>query len=313
MATFPFGEQFRCQYSWVTSEHPTVPLVDNGWMEIVDNNTVLFLNGSGYQYCSNGQLKKWQTVRAPTNSLYQAYVPLQKQCQYPPLEKDLVLETLRGKWIHMIGDSLTRDSYYDLLEYLGAQSACSREKVHMDIQTIHTLKADNSHKIYISLSFNAAKHPSCTHDDFYLSNVTGVTDHGERSFPAVPDFVIWSPGLWFRSPLRKSQRPNMRKRLACLGNASLQFPSTKFIFRTTTPYAEHSTKFQSEIDLIYSHNEEGIRILWHNYKWNLLDTWTMLRKRGDLSVDGGHYTGVGSKTITYLLLEMLVYNSTYAI
>ena len=39
----------------------------------------------------------------------------------------------------------------------------------------------------------------------------------------------------------------------------------------------------------------------------------MLRKRGDLTVDGGHYTGVGSKTITYLLLEMLVYNTPYSI
>ena len=169
----------------------------------------------------------------------------------------------------MIGDSLTHDSYYDLLEYLDLQSACSRPKVHTDMQAIYTLKgSDSSHKIYVSLGFNPAKHPSCTQDDLYLSN---ITDH-EGTFPTLPDVVVWSPGLWFRSPLRKSQLPHMHTRLVCLGEESLKYPHTKFIFRTTTPYAEHSTQFQTETETIYSHNEEGIRVLWNEFKWNLLDT-----------------------------------------
>ena len=105
-----------------------------------------------------------------------------------------------------------------------------------------------------------------------------------------------------------------KNKLQCLGTESQKRHNTKFIFRFTTPYAQprflkrHSNRFVVQSPLHYEHNSLGLHVLWDTFNWNILDTWTMLRKREDLTEDGGHYTGVGSRTITYQLLEILVHN-----
>ena len=225
----------------------------------------------------------------------------------------------------MIGDSLTRDSYYDLLEYLGVQSACAREKTHLSMQHVYTFNdtATKSH-IYLSFAFNAGRYDTCSQDDVFHLQQQQQQQQQQTSqnkliaFPPYPDAVVWSPGLWYtlsvkRSSSKEEEIRKFRLQLECLGVESRMRPKTTFIFRMTTPYAQpkflkkHSHRFIHQSPLHYEQNAEGLRILWHEYSWHILDTWTMLRPRADLTADGGHYTGIGSRTITNQMLEMLVH------
>ena len=309
---YTFEEDKRCRYKWINVSKPHVPLVKYGWNKII-NETEVYFDERGYKYCNNGQNDKWSSIVANNVSLFQKYIPVNEECKYKPLEKDQVRISLKNKWIHMIGDSLTRDTYYDLLEYLEILSPCMRIKTHDILYHFYEFNDMRKSTIYFSFSFNSASRPQCCEDDFFLRDILG----NNTNFPSFPNVIVWSSGLWFTLKYRETINDNLlkyRNRLVCLGNKSLKEPAAKFIFRMTTPYTQpkflkrRSGRFIDQAPLHYAHNLEGLKVLWKEYNWNVLDSWTMLRKREDLTVDGGHYTGVGSRTITYQLLEVVTKN-----
>ena len=176
---------------WTPSDRVSVPLVPIGWSEKW-NSELVFLSDNEYVFCSNGPENLDRMIRMPAKVLKQTYEPGGDGhgCQYDDfVNQKLLRKCMSGLWIHMDGDSLSRDSYYDLLEVLGVQSECSRDKSQKDQVTVHALP--DLQPTTISLAFNPAKRPICEKNSSWLQ--PNIIDKANKSHP---DFWIWSPGLW---------------------------------------------------------------------------------------------------------------------
>jgi hypothetical protein len=108
---------------WVQETEPIVPLMYS------DNTTMEYLNNTGYTFCVGDTLKSYFK---PAAILKFKYSSMAEECPYRFFTRDMVRECLVNKWVHIDGDSLMRDQYYDLLEAMGEQPPCKRIKSHAD-------------------------------------------------------------------------------------------------------------------------------------------------------------------------------------
>ena len=201
----------------------------------------------------------------------------------------------------MDGDSLTRDTLYDLLEMLGLMRPCRRVKSHM-----HQVFKFPGLDLWVTLGFNPASRNACELPRW---------NSFKTAKKLAPDFWIWSGGLWFAPRItgkKKSAVADYEKRLKCLGELKKKggaFGGTKGIFRSTTPYADDDRR-GGPLDKLHERmNKQSKQILVDKYGWQELDAWGMMFPKGkQFTVDGTHYTGAGSKWIANVLLNIMCGN-----
>ena len=207
-----------------------------------------------------------------------------------------VQRCLAGQWVHMDGDSLTRDQFYDTIDYLDVQPPCSRLKLHTDqTRRIPSLSLLVTHGF-----MNPAHNRPC--DPPAWANLTGSPSR-------VPDVWVWSAGLWFFEASETID--TFRKRVECV--AASKPAGTLGILRTTTPYApkinDRSTcgrDCKEARNVLHGEqNSVAIEVL-GGHGWLVLDAWNILwPRRFELTVEGIHYTGPGSKWVTNELMRMV--------
>lgn len=232
--------------------HPTgkvsVPMIPYNWKEVNPHLPDLFFNDKkGYQFCGNSAKENGKTrihLQRP-GILTRTYVPGAEGagCIYQDFNRSAIQYCLRNRWIHMDGDSVMRDTYYDILEAVGLlRSSCTRVKKHQDllykgIYRLMTMDMKNYLKEYaglqVSLAFNPAEEKGC--------DPTVGWHHPEmppHNMSQVPDYWIWSPGLWFIHEGQPDSREEFTRRLHCVGEMGRQNPSITTILRLRTAYAE---------------------------------------------------------------------------
>ena len=120
-----------------------------------------------------------------------------------------------------------------------------------------------------------------------------------------PDVLVWSSGLWFFPGAKFSQPAEYKERLVCA--ADHLKPGMVGILRTTTPYAEAvdaGGNSRTPNDALHDRqNKMAKEILVDKNGWGLVDAWSMMKPRLELTLDGVHFTGAGSKWITNTLLN----------
>lgn len=284
----------RCSAQWVSVATAVVPGVDKNWKYATEYGE-LYFNDSGYQYCSNGQNHQWHTLFVDRPQLLWM---LAGQTVY---NKTKCIQCLANKWVHLDGDSLVRDQYYDLLELVGHQKPCHRVKIHAN-QHIYIAE----YNITITFGFNPGKSSKCP--------VQRWPSHSR------PDVWQWTAGLWFGSGRRlcNETMQEFEKRLECVGRDG-QAVGMKTILRTTTPYSlsyrycgadevcVQSRQWHNKLHA--QQNKLAIGVLTKRYNFEILDAWKILYPRADnLTCDGTHYSGPGSKWLTNVFLQMMCPN-----
>ena len=123
-----------------------------------------------------------------------------------------------------------------------------------------------------------------------------------RTDPVAPDVWVFSPGLWFGA-FGKLDRPLYKEVLArVLRDAEAYRNTTAFYMRTVSPYAVRRGQIDDDHQWMYHYGRKAFP-----EQSRVVDAWQVLSPRkGELAMpDGVHYSGVGSKTLTNLLLNML--------
>lgn len=187
-------------------------------------------------------------------------------------------------WIHLEGDSVMRDNYYDYKEYF-TNTYKTRVKIpHSQSFTVNgTL---------ISFSYNPSRTRNC-------SKLRSWRDYAEKFGRDYPNVWVYNMGLHDLYLLGVTPSSYVAK-LKCLNKMVHQ--KTLAIFKFTTPSAKnHTTPKQGH--RIVEYNE----LIWQHIDtrvWKVLDTFSMLyKRRNELTTDGVHYTGLGSKWISTVILD----------
>ena len=291
-------------YRWVQSSMHSVPLVQYGWNE---SGSLLFYNERGFKSCKNGQGGSWDTRLQKTAILQQqlVYGKDTEECALNLFNSFTTLKCLQSLWVHMDGDSLSRDTYYDLLEALGEKTGCIRMKSHADQVSI--IRKENM-SVKLSIAFNPAFRPECEQESWIDIKVSGPVRTRLH-----PTHWIWCAGLWFdRSHNDEGDfEESFIRRLNCLGNQSLNHPEIKYILRLTSPYAinkctEKEKQRRSYLNSVHHWmNFKSIEILSKGFGWTVFDTWSIFADKPELTDDCVHYTGFGSKAATNALLNII--------
>jgi hypothetical protein len=299
---------------WEPTAKPIVPFVPFGWAEYHSTAGALHFNAKEYRYCSNGQGGAWHAVVKPVSSLKFKYVSGDAACPYRTFDKASARACLAGKWIHMDGDSLVRDQYYDILELVGAMESCVRTKTH---ESVEFLYKDIGLRISIGSMMSkdtgtfstgaACPKPSWTH----LANARFKK----------PDVHVYETGLWFFNKGGTSTEglesdATYTRRMRCVGQTNPK--GTLGIYRTTSPYFTAPPSFAQfgatnhARNILHNHtNHLAENILGGSYGFRELDVWQVVLKHGvydrrqELTLDGVHYSGPASKWMTNVLLNMI--------
>lgn len=159
-----------------------------------------------------------------------------------------VRRILRGTWVHIDGDSLSRGMFFDLAELLKGGTGspkCPRESVHANRELCE-------HYVRITFAWNhafskAAKLASAEESDAPMAH--NETSWGEqdlcsdstRSEFCGPDVWVWSPGKWFGvyRPPDKEEFGLMAKRIKRLAAKYASIAGTRFVLRAISPYKGH--------------------------------------------------------------------------
>jgi hypothetical protein len=167
--------------SWVHLEgsETAVPLVDYGWdSRNVTTKPPLAYGPDGLDFSSNGQGGSAPFMRHEPNEMLQwRWVP--KGCALRNLTKREVQRMIGGLWIHLDGDSLQRDIYFDIAEALDGDNF-QRVKAHEDIS--YGLPDGT----LLTMGWNPAFKPNCD----------GAPWAGKHPTKIQPDIHIYNTGLW---------------------------------------------------------------------------------------------------------------------
>ena len=271
--------------TWIKSDTPIVPGVPYGWKAYAPAvKAELHFDKRGYEYCSNGQGRfGWKTLN-------KAIEVLKWRRPGRVFTQNDTKACLKNMWLHMDGDSLSRDQYYDVLELLGAQAPCSRAKTHED-QHIYITELNT----FVSFGFNKATRSKCAPPTWKAFAST--------NWPS-PNITVWSPGLWFND--KTDDAKTFQERLACVGKHSI--PTARNVYRDSTPYTPRTVRDQcallNELHRYQNMWAHDILVKTHGFQW--LNAWDMIEGRfANLTVDGVHVTGPGSKWITNRLLQLV--------
>jgi hypothetical protein len=232
---------------------------------------------------------------------------------------------LRGRWLHLDGDSVGRDIFFDISEAVRQGegiAAVAREKAHADLD----VTMGGAH---LTLGWNPADRPICE------AETTWARQPPRPEGPAAPDIWIYTVSLWelAKRPGEERTVADFRRRLEC--ELDLKPPRTLGIFRGSTMYSEwvgataaceagpeacaemqarHSGFTNPRLRNFTLAAREAIAA-WNartaprgDSRWHTVDPWDMLfSRRNELGFrrDGIHYTGVGSRTMTHAILQVV--------
>ena len=294
-----------------------VPLVP--WGVVAPTN--LSLAGFHYPGLENAQGEQFQ---AP-GTLAWAWEPDGCAWAAPALNVSGVDALLRGRWLHLDGDSVGRDVFFDIAEAVrqgeGA-AAVAREKAHAD------LDVETAEGAHITLGWNPADRPICE------AETTWARQPPRPQGPDAPDIWVYGVSLWelAKRPGEERTVADFRRRIEC--ELDLKPPRTLGIFRGATPYSawvgsadvcEAGAAACAEVQArhgnftnprLYNFTISAREAIagWNARaapgvtRWHVVDPWEMLFPRRDevgFRRDGIHYTGVGSRTVTHAVLQVV--------
>jgi hypothetical protein len=200
----------------------------------------------------------------------------------------------QGLWIHLDGDSVMHDTYYDLIEAIDDVSTATCIGKHVGAGlTSHWKELD----LIITVGgADPSKHTRCSQPAW--SHGHGVPWSAKK----VPDVWVWSAGVNFQATTDTTKQ--FKKRLRCITS---QLPTgTKGIFRAATPLP---TTAHAEEQLHQRQNTVAAKMLTN---FEFLDAWTILHthpKFDDLirqdSLSLYRISSVASKWLTNQLVQTL--------
>jgi hypothetical protein len=246
----------------------------------------------GLDFSSNGQGGSAPFMRHEPNEMLQwRWVP--KGCALRNLTKREVQRMIGGLWIHLDGDSLQRDIYFDIAEALDGDNF-QRVKAHEDIS--YGLPDGT----LLTLGWNPAFKPNCD----------GAPWAGKHPTKAQPDIHIYNTGLWdipHSTPMN-----DFRERIGCILAEKARAPHTLTIARMNTVYADKVLSADANAKL-RAYNAEWKSVVdafncgkvGYLDRVHVFDPVPLIESRPELSVDTVHYTGVGSKWFTLWLLNLV--------
>lgn len=240
-------------------------------------------NLQGYSYCGNDNSKLYFV---PSSRLKMELTsPKCNLKVYEEKDKDIFLRN--NLWIHMDGDSTTRNNYYDLKEYFTNEYQ-TREKIP---DTNYFQK----NGIIISFFFNPQLANGWCHD---LSTWKRYLLRFNRTYP---DVWIFNSGIHDVMIFKTTNQTYVDK-IKCLNHAVPN--KTLPIFKLNSPTGGY-TKTRPVHYRVRELNQIVTDEL-DKKVWKLLDIYSFLHQRQDeLAVDSLHYVGIGSKWITNILLDFI--------
>ena len=285
------------QYRWMKSKKSTVPLIEpfigprNSFtQELIyyqpNHMNKNFSLSPGYSFPCNGQGNKRNNIFYSNDRLKYRLVPMRQI-----FSKNEAIDCLlsKTKWIHVDGDSLSRDTLYDIQELFG-MAWNDKEKTLEDMEFNRGIQTTfSSNTIEFSL------HPNWV--EFKKGQV--------RSLQNCPDLWVYTSGLWDHPA--KTSESSYRKRTQALANYSNSCVPKYKVLRYTTPYGNQQASSKPIATLngmAVAYNKIATEILVPK-GFHVVDAYTMMEPRGDLSHDGVHYTGPGSKWITNAILNII--------
>ncbi|CAB9500042.1 expressed unknown protein [Seminavis robusta] len=204
---------------------------------------------------------------------------------------------LQNQWIHIDGDSLARDVFYDMNEIFGL-GWNDKHKTLENLSQGGGATGNSSERPLITFSSDTIKFRDTPN---WYPLLQGVKR-------GCPDVWIYSSGLWDHP--KNTSDAKYYKRTKALANFSASFSDCEIkhkILRYTTPYQLPSRLMLNERAKRY--NEIATELL-VPVGFQYVDTFEMLSSRPDLSHDGVHYTGPGSKWVTNSILNLICPSSS---
>lgn len=279
-------------YTWVDSSDPILPLVAPFSITETNNNTgepIYFDPSKGFSFPFNGQVGRIGNKFYPSELLR---FQLEGEHLFDKQDALDCLSSAATKnnklWIHIDGDSLSRDSYYDIATTLYGMSWNARSKTLSDKE--YTTKD-------IRLTFSSRTATNETANFRTTPNwVDIMTDDG-----SCPDVWMYSTGLW--DHVYKTSLEHARQRTSALVSSQDHVQCVPYkILRLTAPYS-FPKKFPMN-KKTKEYNAIATEIL-SQHGFALLDMYTMMQARPDLTHDGTHYSGPGSLWVVNALLNMI--------
>ena len=205
--------------------------------------------GGEYSFCSDGK----RTAQPLRLLMYDFVDPTACNGTCEVFGQAGAKRLLRGLWVHIDGDSLSREMFFDLVEMIEGSTHpgmnCPRERTHPDRQYC-------GHGLRITFAWNYAfaRAPSLASAEQAGSPVSvnetawGLLNlcSGHRGICA-PDVWIWSPGKWFGvyRPPDPTQFELMALRIKRMARRHAAQAGTRFVLRTITPYRGHPSSMRS--------------------------------------------------------------------
>lgn len=267
-------------------------------------------------YNSSGFTHVRKTPEGKTYELFQHQTSLQWQwrpffCRYRQfieLKEEIELQNcLKGKWIHLDGDSINRLMYYDIVSFLNEGTITEILKHGPLIKIFEKLKA------IASFSWHPFAHRFTRSSPTWNQIFENYTiDEAVIPSHRHPDVWVFNSGLWeARDGVNVIEYEEFYRGFCKLVD-SIDFKG-KLVFRLTTPISENNISRQDLMqNQVYRFNKilrklqrEDVLYCVDEFLDSYAITWPRLNEP-DLSIqDGVHFPGIVSKTYTNILLNMI--------
>mmetsp|Transcript_28562 Transcript_28562/g.43152 ORF Transcript_28562/g.43152 Transcript_28562/m.43152 type:complete len:322 (+) Transcript_28562:662-1627(+) len=289
------------KYRWIDSKEAIVPLVEAfiGPRNSITQEMIYYqpshnLSSAsaqssqlplGYSFPCNGQGGRRNNIFYPIDRLEYRLEPTGRIFSK---NEAIACFQSKAKWIHIDGDSLSRDVLYDITELFGMGWNEKKKALgDMEFTTgIRTTFSGNTIKIS----------PRPNWVESIQMDQTQPQD--------CPDIWIYSSGLWDH-PANTSETV-YRKRTQALADYSNYSCVPYKILRYTTPYQKQKSlkNLNATNAVTMAYNAIAAEILAPK-GFHVVNAYDMMESRGDLTHDGVHYTGPGSKWITNAILNII--------
>eukprot|EP01083_Nonionella_stella_P098118 275840_1 len=273
----------RTALEWVNVSVPILPLVTpfSGATNAHTDEPIFYDPAKGYSFPKNGQGGQVNNKFYPASVLYFKLAP---GLVFGKVE---AVRCIKNSWIHIDGDSLARDVYYDLTELYG-MSWNDKKKLHKNTGASYM---DGTR---ITFGFDPTKKP-------YETIPSWVGKFGGNK---CPDVWVYSTGLW--DIPRGTPMDIYEKRMMYIADfvANSSCMLRHKVLRFTTPYQDERKHTANPV--IRQYNRIA-RMYLAPIGFKIVDTFQILENRSDLSHDGVHYTGPGSKWVTNTILNEICF------
>lgn len=282
----PLKSVDHVHHRWNKSTVSVMPLVnplDEGIdFNVKTNESIYYKPTVGYSFPVNGQGGRWGNHFYPASVLH---FKLEPDEVFTKRKAKKCLQNM--KWIHIDGDSLARDVYYDLSEVFGMPWN-KKKKTLGDL----TFGADGKSAPRISFSADTIRFHTKPNWYKHSNDNNGTID--------CPDVWLYSSGLWDHPA--KTSNAAYYNRTKAIANFEHNHCVQHKILRYTTPYQDERNLTLNPRAMSYNRIATELLV---PVGFQYVDTFEILESRPDLSHDGVHYTGPGSKWVTNVILNLV--------